>query len=115
MTKANNFIKNACGSNPGKIRGGYKLDGTVINSYADRTFVPAFIFCAEAAGDMQWRDRLISYLTGYNIDSDTYFANSIKLLTLIDIESIQHVSEINISLIIRQELKKYLTQWAEKL
>ncbi|MBG9733866.1 glycosyl hydrolase family 8 [Paenibacillus alvei] len=86
LTQLNNWIKGKTGSDPAKIKAGYRLNGNQINSYYDLTFATPFAVSAMIDNSNQaWLNALWSNTTSKSTNSNTYFSNSIRLLSLITV------------------------------
>ncbi|MGG3839277.1 glycosyl hydrolase family 8 [Paenibacillus thiaminolyticus] len=84
LTKLNSWIKSSTGSKPANIRAGYKLNGSPLVSYYDLPFSTPFAVSAMIDSSNQaWLNSLWSNTTSKSTNGDTYFGNSIRLLSLI--------------------------------
>lgn len=84
LTKLNRWLISDTGSNPSKIRGGYKLDGTALNSWSDMAFTAPFGVCAMVDNNNQeWLNAMWNQINNESITEGAYFGNSIKMLSLI--------------------------------
>jgi endo-1,4-beta-D-glucanase Y len=82
VTKLMNFLESASGGQPGQIKSGYKLDGTVIGNYAN----PAFIGPATAGAivDAKFQPFLNNLWTYSSSNAATgYYDNELQLLSLL--------------------------------
>ena len=84
ITKLNSWIKSSTGSNPANIRAGDKLNGSPLVSYYDLPFSTPFAVSAMIDSSNQaWPNSLWSNTSSKSTNGDTYFGNSIRLLSLI--------------------------------
>ncbi|WGU92218.1 glycosyl hydrolase family 8 [Paenibacillus dendritiformis] len=84
LTKLNSWIKSSTSSKPANIRAGYKLNGSPLVSYYDLPFSTPFAVSAMIDSSNQaWLNSLWSNTTSKSTNGDTYFGNSIRLLSLI--------------------------------
>jgi endo-1,4-beta-D-glucanase Y len=84
LNKLNNWIKTSTGGDGAKIRGGYKLDGTQLNSYSDMSFSAPFGVAAMIdSSHQQWLDEMWGTIVSRPIEREKYFGNSIKMICLI--------------------------------
>ncbi len=84
LTKLNRWIMNDTDGYPSRIRGGYKLDGTPLNSWGDMAFTAPFGVCAMVDNDNQeWLNDMWNQINNEPISDGAYFGNSIKMISLI--------------------------------
>jgi endoglucanase len=88
LSKANEWIKAECKGDPKNIKAGYSLTGVSLEKYTSLAFVPSFMFCAIAAKDQPWLDKLYKYVLSRN---ETYYENSIKMLSLVLVNGLYQV------------------------
>lgn len=85
--KINTWIQSTTGGNSHKIKSGYKLDGSNINgnNYEDLSFIAPFGVSAMVNSNNQaWLNDIWSNVIGVtNLNRDTYFGNTIKMLCMI--------------------------------
>jgi len=81
LTKLMNFFESASGGQPGQIKSGYKLDGTVIGNYANASFIgPA---TAGAMVDAKFQPFLNNLWTYSSANAATgYYDAELQLLSL---------------------------------
>ena len=74
----NNWVKAACGGNPGDIMPGYHLDGRPLaTDYRSLCFTAPFAVSALVDSDHGWRDRI--WNTVYTWGMTEYYQDSLKL------------------------------------
>lgn len=84
LKKLNRWIISSTNNRPSNIKGGYKLDGTPLNSWSDMAFTAPFGVCAMVDNqNQQWLDDMWDQINEESISSGAYFGNSIKILCLI--------------------------------
>ena len=86
LQRINGWIKTATGGDPGKIVDGYRLDGSALGQGDSAAFIAPFGVAALVdAGHQAWLDAIWRRLTTQagNGGSEGYYADSIKLLSLI--------------------------------
>ena len=84
LTKLNNWIITSTGGNPSSIRGGYKLNGTPLNTWGDMAFTAPFGVSAMVdANNQEWLNDMWTEITQSSINDDSYFGNSIKMICII--------------------------------
>ncbi len=80
----NTWICKAASGDPDKINAGYKLDGKRLAEDDSAAFTGPFAVAAMAdASRQKWLDALWTRLRDRSPDDETYFGNTVKLLTLI--------------------------------
>lgn len=83
LKKMNNWIKEETDGNPENIQSGYTLNGKVLEEGNSTTFVAPFMVSAMVdSSNQQWINRLWKR-TIQEQEDDDYFANTIKLQTMI--------------------------------
>lgn len=83
--KANEFIKTATGNNPSRIMAGYTLAGAPINTYSSLTFTSPFMMAAAVSQDQTWLNSIYNHILSLNVNSGSYFGDSIHLMTMIQV------------------------------
>jgi endo-1,4-beta-D-glucanase Y len=85
VRKISAWARTHTGGDPNKIRGGYRLDGTPLNTWTDHFFVaPLAVAAMTGSGDadQQWLNRL--YERVYQAHSgDNYYADAVTLQSLL--------------------------------
>ena len=85
--KMNTWIKNVTAGNSLNIRSGYYLDGSNLrgNNYEDLSFIAPFGVCAMTNSNNQaWLNDIWSNMIGVtNLNRDSYFGNTIKMICMI--------------------------------
>ncbi|CAH0232683.1 Endoglucanase [Peribacillus sp. Bi96] len=83
LKKMNDWIKAETGGNPENIQSGYTLSGKTVEEGNSTSFVAPFMVSAMVdPSNQQWINRLWNRMMQEQ-DDDDYFANTIKLQTLI--------------------------------
>jgi len=81
LTKLLNFFESTSGGQPGQIKSGYKLDGTVIGDYANASFIgPATAGAMVDAKFQPFLNNLWTY-SSTNL-ANGYYDNELQLLSL---------------------------------
>ena len=80
----NAFLAAVTGGDPKQIHAGYKLNGKRLNEEQHLAFTAPLAVAAMAeASDQAWLDALWGRIVDRRVDQETYYGNSIKLLTMI--------------------------------
>jgi endoglucanase len=85
VQKMSAWMRTSTNGNPANIRGGYKLDGTALNSWNDLFFVSPFAVAAmtgTTAADQTWLNALYSNIYQRH-NTDDYFADAVTLQSLL--------------------------------
>ncbi|MEE9348778.1 MAG: glycosyl hydrolase family 8 [Flavobacteriaceae bacterium] len=86
VNKINTWLKNDCNSNVWNISNGYHLNGTDIFNWSDATFVAPFVVAAMLnTTEQAWLNTMYSHLLTNNGFSYNYYADTIKLLSMVAI------------------------------
>ncbi|TVX93634.1 glycosyl hydrolase family 8 [Paenibacillus agilis] len=86
LTKLNQWIKSKVNNNPDQIQAGYDLSGNVIGTYFDLTFVTPFaVSAAIDSSNQAWLNALWTNTVSKSTNQNTYFSNSIRILSLITV------------------------------
>lgn len=84
LLRLNRWLIASTGINPSKIKGGYRLNGTPLNSWSDMSFTAPFGIAAMVDAENQaWLDAMWNHIIKTKISDEAYFGNSIKMLCLI--------------------------------
>jgi endo-1,4-beta-D-glucanase Y len=85
VQKMSAWMRTSTNGNPANIRGGYKLDGTALNSWNDLFFVAPYAVAAmtgATAADQTWLNALYSNIYQRHNTGD-YFADAVTLQSLL--------------------------------
>jgi endo-1,4-beta-D-glucanase Y len=85
VQKINQWIRTSTGGNANNVKGGYKLDGTPLNSWQDHFFIAPFAVAAmtgSTAADQTWLNNLYSRVYQAHNNGD-YYADSVTLQSLL--------------------------------
>ena len=86
IQKFNKWIISSTDEDINKIASGYYLNGTTIHSdYQDICFYGAFAVSAMLTNNQQWLNNLYKKMINDNIDDNSYFPNTLKMLYLLTI------------------------------
>lgn len=84
VRKLTTWIKTKAAGDPGKIKAGYKLNGTQLSSDTNPAFWAPFAVAALAdPGAQTWLDALWSKLSTSGVDTSDYYPASIQLQSMI--------------------------------
>lgn len=85
VQKLSDWARNSSNGNPNNIRGGYKLDGTALNSWQDIFFIAPMAVAAmtgEGAVDQQWLNSLYNRVCQSHNTGD-YYGDAVTLQSLL--------------------------------
>ena len=85
VQKLSDWARTSANGNPNNIRGGYKLDGTALNSWQDIFFIAPMAVAAmtgEGAVDQQWLNSLYSRVYQSHNTGD-YYGDAVTLQSLL--------------------------------
>ena len=85
LNKMTSWIRQVTGNDPGKIYGGYKLDGSkALVDYTDTSFsAPMMVSAMINPANQQWLNRLWDHNASISTNDDVYFGNTLRLLSMI--------------------------------
>jgi endo-1,4-beta-D-glucanase Y len=85
LQKINSFIRTKTGDDPEKIRAGYRLNGTTIDTFdISMAFTAPFAVGAMIdSSNQQWLNNLWTTIDTTNFESNDYYGNTLKMLCLI--------------------------------
>ena len=84
LTPLNDWIQQATGRDPSKINAGYRLDGKPLREDDSAAFIgPLAVAAMTNPSQQEWLNALWSNLLARELAHETYFGNTIKLLTMI--------------------------------
>ncbi|RED34980.1 MULTISPECIES: glycosyl hydrolase family 8 [Paenibacillus] len=82
LNQMNSWIKGKVNSNPGAVKDGYKLNGSVIGSYNSGAFFAPFgVSAMTSSSNQTWLNSVWTYTAGSS--SEGYYEDSIKLFSLL--------------------------------
>ena len=85
VQKLSQWIRTSTGGVPENIGGGYRLDGTPLNTWEDAFFISPFAVAAmtgSSAADQAWLNSLYSYIRQRHNSGD-YYADTVTLQSLL--------------------------------
>ena len=85
MQKLSQWIRTSTGGVPENIGGGYRLNGTALNTWEDTFFIAPFAVAAmtgSTAADQTWLNSLYSYIRQSH-NTDDYYADAVTLQSLL--------------------------------
>ena len=85
VQKLSEWARTSTGGNPNNVRGGYRLDGTPLNTWQDHFFIAPFAVAAmsgNGSADQQWLNALYNHV--YQAHSTTnYYPDAVTLQSLL--------------------------------
>lgn len=85
LQKLNAGIRAVTNNDPSRIRAGYQLNGTVLNSWSDMAFTAPLAVSAMASGSQAWMDGLWREVVNTPLSSQSYFGNTLKMISMLGI------------------------------
>lgn len=85
VQKLSQWIRTSTGGVPENIAGGYRLNGTALNTWEDTFFIAPFAVAAmtgSTAADQTWLNSLYSYIRQSH-NTDDYYADAVTLQSLL--------------------------------
>jgi hypothetical protein len=85
VQKLSQWIRTSTGGVPENIGGGYRLDGTPLNTWEDTFFIAPFAVAAmtgSSAADQAWLNSLYNYIHQRH-NTDDYYADTVTLQSLL--------------------------------